>query len=114
VHTYFANQRALPRHRADGTVLTPADGGPEVREREDLCAVLVVAARPPSLDADALAMGLTWEDLGGGYLRVHDGLFTLSSSSSTSPARLRATICCIRSATGRCVHSRLAGSGWSW
>jgi hypothetical protein len=77
VHTYFANQRALPRHRADGTLLTPADGGPEVREREDLCAVLIVAARPPSLDADALAMGLTWENLGSGYLRVHDGLFTL-------------------------------------
>jgi hypothetical protein len=77
VHSYFANQRALPRHRADGTPLTPAEGGPEVREREDLCAVLVVAARAPSLDADALAMGLTWEDLGGGYLRVHDGLFTL-------------------------------------
>jgi hypothetical protein len=77
VHTYFANQRALPRHRADGTLLTPAEGGPAVREREDLCAVLVVAARLPSLDADALAMGLTWEDLGSGYLRVHDGLFTL-------------------------------------
>jgi hypothetical protein len=28
-----------------------------VREREDLCAVLVIAARLPSLDADALAMG---------------------------------------------------------
>jgi hypothetical protein len=28
-----------------------------VREREDLCAVLIVAARIPSLDADALAMG---------------------------------------------------------
>jgi hypothetical protein len=77
VHTYFANQRGLPRHRADGARLTPAEGGPEVREREDLCAVLVVAARSPSLDADALAMGLTWENLGSGYLRVHDGLFTL-------------------------------------
>jgi hypothetical protein len=77
VHTYFANQRALPRHRADGTPVTPAEGGLEVREREDLCAVLVVAARLPSLDADVRAMGLTWEDLGGGYLRVHDGLFTL-------------------------------------
>jgi hypothetical protein len=77
VHTYFANQRALPRHRADGTLLTPADGGPEIREREDLCAVLVVAARAPSLDADVEAMGLTWENLGSGYLRVHDGLFTL-------------------------------------
>jgi hypothetical protein len=77
VHTYFANQRALPRHRADGTPLTPAEGGPEVGEREDLCAVLVVAARTPSLDADVLAMGLIWEDLGGGYLRAHDGLFAL-------------------------------------
>jgi hypothetical protein len=48
-----------------------------VREREDLCAVLVVSARAPSLDADVLAMGLTWEDLSGGYLRVHGGLFTL-------------------------------------
>jgi len=77
VHTYFANQRALSRHRADGTLLTPAEGGPEVREREDLCAVLVVAARAPSLDADVAAMGLTWEDLGSGYLRVYGGLFTL-------------------------------------
>jgi hypothetical protein len=39
--------------------------------------VLVVASRTPSLDADALAMRLTWEDLGSGYLRVHGGLFTL-------------------------------------
>jgi len=77
VHIYFATQRALPRHRADATLLTPAEGGPEVREREDLCAVLVVAARLPSLDADVNAMGLTWENLGDGYLRVHDGLFTL-------------------------------------
>jgi hypothetical protein len=23
-------------------------------------------------------MGLTWEDLGGGYLKVHNGLFTLN------------------------------------
>jgi hypothetical protein len=48
-----------------------------VREREELCAVLIVAARLPSLDADVAAMGLTWEDLGGGYLQVRDGLFTL-------------------------------------
>jgi hypothetical protein len=77
VHTYFANQRALPHHRADGSLVTPTEGGPEVRERQDLCAVLVVAARSPSLDADAQAMGLTWEDLGSGYLRVRDGLFRL-------------------------------------
>jgi hypothetical protein len=77
VHTYFANQCALPRHRVDSAPLTPAEGGPEVREREDLCAVLIVAARSPSLDTNVEAMGLTWEDLGGGYLRVHGGLFTL-------------------------------------
>ncbi|HEX3474654.1 MAG TPA: hypothetical protein VHT91_06405 [Kofleriaceae bacterium] len=77
VHIYFANQRALPRHRADGMPLTPAEGGPDVREREDLCAVLIVPARLPSLDADVKAMGLRWEDLGGGYLKVHGGLFTL-------------------------------------
>jgi len=77
VHIYFANQRALPRHRADGTPLTPAEGGPDVREREDLCAVLIVHARNPSLDADVKAMGLTWEDLGGGYRKVHGGLFAL-------------------------------------
>jgi hypothetical protein len=77
VHTYFANQRALPHRRSDGSLLTSADGGPEVRERQDLCAVLVVAARSPSLDADVEAMNLTWEDLGSGYLRVNDGLFTL-------------------------------------
>ena len=48
-----------------------------MRERGDLCAVLVIAARLPSLDADVEAMGLTWENLGSGYLRVHDGLFAL-------------------------------------
>jgi hypothetical protein len=77
VHTYFANQRALPRQRADGTLLSPAEGGPDVRVREELCAVLVVPGRTPSLDADVAAMGLTWSDLGGGYLRVDDGLFAL-------------------------------------
>jgi hypothetical protein len=76
-HTYFANQCALPHHRADGSLLTSAEGGPEVREREDLCAVLVVAVRTPSLEADVDAMGLGWDDLGGGYLRVHKGLFSL-------------------------------------
>jgi hypothetical protein len=77
VHTYFANQRAQPRDRAGGAPLTPAEGGPEVREHADLCAVLVVAKRSPSLDDDVAAVGLTWEDLGGGYLKVHGGLFTL-------------------------------------
>ena len=77
LRTYFANQHALPQHRTDGSLLTPAEGGPEVREREELCAVLVVAARSPDLDTDVEAMGLTWEDLGSGYLRVHGGPFTL-------------------------------------
>src|SRR6185295_4162566 len=77
VHTYFANQCALPRDRADAAPLTPADGGPEVRKREELCAVLVVARRSPSLGDDVKAMGLTWEELGAGYLKVHGGLFTL-------------------------------------
>jgi hypothetical protein len=76
VHTYFANQCALPRDRA-GAPLTPAEGGPEVRERAELCAVLVVAKRSPILDDDIAAMGLTWEDLGPGYWRLHGGLFTL-------------------------------------
>jgi hypothetical protein len=77
IHTYFANQHALPRHRGDGTVMTGAEGGPEVRERKDLCAVLIVSARSPSLEADAKAMGLTWEDLSSGYQRMRGGLFTL-------------------------------------
>src|SRR3954453_10245669 len=29
------------------------------------------------LEADVDAMGLGWDDLGGGYLRVHKGLFSL-------------------------------------
>jgi hypothetical protein len=76
VHTYFANQCALPRDRA-GAPLTPAEGGPEVRKREELCAVLVVAKRSPILDDDIAAMGLTWQDLGPGYVKLHGGLFTL-------------------------------------
>ncbi len=78
VHTYFANQRALPRRRADGTVLEPGmEGAADARVRADLCAVLVVSARTPSLDADLESMGLAWEDLGSGYWRARGGLFTL-------------------------------------
>jgi hypothetical protein len=78
VHTYFANERALPRKRADGTaVASGTDGPPEVLLRRELCAVLVVPGRTPSLDADVASMGLTWEDLGSGYLRVKGGLFAL-------------------------------------
>ncbi|MCI0572462.1 MAG: hypothetical protein L0Y66_17035, partial [Myxococcaceae bacterium] len=77
-HAYFAQQRSLPRKRADGTVLLPGDGGAaEVRAREDLCTVLVVPERTPSLDEDVESMGLSWEELGSGYLRVTGGLFAL-------------------------------------
>lgn len=76
VHIHFANQRALPRKRADGTV--PGTGeAPDVLVREDLCAVLVVASRTPSLDGDVAAMGLRWEECGDGYWRIHAGLFAL-------------------------------------
>src|SRR5262245_15850874 len=44
VHIHFANQRASPRMRA-GVALAPGtEGAPDVGVREDLCAVLVVAA----------------------------------------------------------------------
>ena len=46
-------------------------------QRKDLCAVLVVPGRTPSLDADVEHMGLSWEDLGDGYWRVQGGLFAL-------------------------------------
>jgi len=78
VHTYFANERSLPRKRADGTTLAAGmDGAPEVWTREDLCAVLVVPARTPTLTADADGMGLAWNDLSNGYWRVRGGLFVL-------------------------------------
>ena len=78
VHTYFANERSRPRKRADGTTLTAGmDGAPEVWTRADLCAVLVVPARTPTLTADTEDMGLAWNDLGNGYWQVRGGLFVL-------------------------------------
>lgn len=92
VHTYFANECALPRRRAPaetaptapttaeeggGTAPPPSASDPEVLERGELCAVLVVPRRTPSLDADVASMGLCWEDLGSGYWQVHRGLFVL-------------------------------------
>ena len=78
VHAYFAAQRALPRRRAEGTPIAPGtEGAPEVLVRTDLCAVLVVASRTPSLDADIESMALSWEDRGNGYWRATGGLFTL-------------------------------------
>jgi hypothetical protein len=77
-HAYFGQQRSLPRKRADGTVLVPGDGGAaEVRAREDLCTVLFVPERTPSLDEDVESMGLSWEELSSGYFRVTGGLFAL-------------------------------------
>jgi hypothetical protein len=45
--------------------------------RADLCALLIVPGRTPSLDEDTAAMGLAWVDLGHGYWRLTGGLFTL-------------------------------------
>jgi hypothetical protein len=59
VHTYHADERTRPPRR------------------EDLCAVLIVPGRTPSLDADAQSMGLAWEALGDGYWRFTGGLFVL-------------------------------------
>ena len=39
--------------------------------------MLVVHRRTPSLNDDAKAAGLVWEDLGDGYWRVTGGLFAL-------------------------------------
>jgi hypothetical protein len=78
VHTYYADQRALPRRRADGTELSPGmEGAPDVWTRSDLCAVLVVHARTPSLLQDAEEQGLAWVDRGGGYWEVTGGKFAL-------------------------------------
>jgi hypothetical protein len=78
VHAYYADQRELPRRRADGTPLAPGmEGAPEVWARVELCAVLVVPARTPSLLVDVEEQGLAWVDLGGGYWSVTGGLFAL-------------------------------------
>lgn len=78
VHAYFAGERELPRRRADGTPIAPGtEGAPEVLVRGDLCAVLVVPCRTPSLEEDVESMRLSWRDLGGGYQRADGGLFTL-------------------------------------
>ena len=45
--------------------------------RADLCAVLVVPARTPSLLADAAEQGLAWVDRGDGYWEVTGGKFAL-------------------------------------
>jgi hypothetical protein len=50
---------------------------PRLARRADLCAVLAVHRRTPSLNDDAKEAGLAWEDLGEGYWRVTGGLFAL-------------------------------------
>ena len=54
-----------------------ADDSRRPARRDDLCAVLIVPNRTPSLDADLSAMGLTWQPLSAGYARVAGGLFAL-------------------------------------
>lgn len=89
VHLYFANGGPIspPREESASTPsgLTDAPpsaerrspGASEVDAREDLCAVLIVPKRTPTLDRDLASMGLRWEDCGAGYWRVHEGLFDL-------------------------------------
>jgi hypothetical protein len=43
----------------------------------DLAGVLLVASRTPTLEADVKALGLAWEDLGGGYWKLCGGPFAL-------------------------------------
>lgn len=54
-----------------------ADQPARLEDREDLAGVLLVAARTPALDADAKTLGLTWQDMGGGYWNLLGGPFTL-------------------------------------
>jgi len=78
VHTYHADQQEMPHARADGTQLSPGmEGAPDVWVRADLCAVLVVPARTPSLLDDAQDQGLGWVDRGGGYWEVTGGKYAL-------------------------------------
>ncbi len=48
-----------------------------LESRADLCALLIVPNRTPTLDEDARAMGLGWSDLGHGYWRVEGGKFPM-------------------------------------
>src|SRR5262249_44414671 len=49
----------------------------DIKRRGDLCALLLVPTRTPSLDADALEMGLVWHDLSNGYWTLAGGLFQM-------------------------------------
>ncbi|MFO0586624.1 MAG: hypothetical protein U0441_03765 [Polyangiaceae bacterium] len=68
-HVYFSDQRASPR--------SPMGSDRLIEERHDLCALLVVPSRTPSLDKEIGAMGLTWQERGPGYWQLDGGLFAL-------------------------------------
>ena len=48
-----------------------------IKHRADLCALLFVPTRTPSLDTDAREMGLVWHDLENGYWTLTGGLFQM-------------------------------------
>ncbi|XXY54590.1 hypothetical protein WME91_26005 [Sorangium sp. So ce269] len=54
-----------------------ADTPERLEQRSDLCGVLLVPSRTRSLDADAAALGLEWDDLGDGYWRLRGAAFAL-------------------------------------
>ncbi|AUX42965.1 uncharacterized protein SOCE26_044050 [Sorangium cellulosum] len=54
-----------------------ADTPERLEQRSDLCGVLLVPSRTRSLDADAAALGLEWNDLGDGYWQLRGGAFAL-------------------------------------
>ncbi|MCK6586245.1 MAG: hypothetical protein L6Q76_01540 [Polyangiaceae bacterium] len=54
-----------------------SDSKSGIRQRDELCGLLIVTTRSPALDADANSMGLLWNDLGGGYWELRGGLFRL-------------------------------------
>jgi hypothetical protein len=49
----------------------------DLPSRDDLCALLIVPKRTPTLDADARAMQLEWVDLDHGYWRLLGGKFAM-------------------------------------
>ncbi|WP_433930758.1 hypothetical protein AB3662_42230 [Sorangium cellulosum] len=52
-----------------------ADTPERLEQRSDLCGVLLVPSRTRSLDADAAALGMEWNDLGDGYWRLRGAAF---------------------------------------
>jgi hypothetical protein len=54
-----------------------ADEPERLRQRSDLCGVLLVPSRTRTLEANVAALGLTWHDLGEGYWQLHGGAFAL-------------------------------------